>query len=150
MAPGPLAAALQGHDMFLYFGHGSGDQYLSARCVTTVLLPCHLHTLPVAPWESPACCFKEAVHFSEPLLVDLLAYSIGYAATHFKPGKHTFNVSLHDHSAKLRTFSQVQLVRLAGHCGGCLAVLQRCSWGVRQAAFIELASMSLLGQCWPT
>ncbi len=31
MAPGPLAAALQGHDMFLYFGHGSGDQYLSAR-----------------------------------------------------------------------------------------------------------------------
>ncbi len=31
MAPGPLATALQGHDMFLYFGHGSGDQYLSAR-----------------------------------------------------------------------------------------------------------------------
>ena len=31
LAPGQLAAALQGHDMFLYFGHGSGDQYLSAR-----------------------------------------------------------------------------------------------------------------------
>ena len=35
MAPGPLATALQGHDMFLYFGHGSGDQYLSARYNTT-------------------------------------------------------------------------------------------------------------------
>ena len=35
MAPGPLATALQGHDMFLYFGHGSGDQYLSARYSTT-------------------------------------------------------------------------------------------------------------------
>ena len=33
MAPGPLAAALQSHDMFLYFGHGSGDQYLSARYI---------------------------------------------------------------------------------------------------------------------
>ena len=31
LAPGQLAAALQGHEMFLYFGHGSGDQYLSAR-----------------------------------------------------------------------------------------------------------------------
>lgn len=31
LAPGQLATALQGHEMFLYFGHGSGDQYLSAR-----------------------------------------------------------------------------------------------------------------------
>lgn len=31
LSPGQLATALQGHDMFLYFGHGSGDQYLSAR-----------------------------------------------------------------------------------------------------------------------
>ena len=37
LAPGQLAAALQGHDMFLYFGHGSADQYLSARCDSAYL-----------------------------------------------------------------------------------------------------------------
>lgn len=56
MAPGPLAAALQSHDMFLYFGHGSGDQYLSARYRTTdyVTFDYQLHPLHLCCSESSA------------------------------------------------------------------------------------------------
>ena len=48
LAPGQLAAALQGHEMFLYFGHGSGDQYLSARYpIGCKLHPVSLHVSDV-------------------------------------------------------------------------------------------------------
>ncbi|KAL0042551.1 hypothetical protein WJX79_003322 [Trebouxia sp. C0005] len=61
MAPGPLAAALQGHDMFLYFGHGSGDQYLSARalrrmprCASALLMGCSSGSLAKAGQYEPS------------------------------------------------------------------------------------------------
>ena len=62
MAPGPLAAALQSHDMFLYFGHGSGDQYLSARYRTTdyVTFYYQLHPLHSYLLFREQCCAKGA------------------------------------------------------------------------------------------
>lgn len=62
MAPGPLATALQGHDMFLYFGHGSGDQYLSARYMATdrVIFNYQLHPLHSHLLLKMHCCAKRA------------------------------------------------------------------------------------------
>lgn len=61
MAPGPLAAALQGHDMFLYFGHGSGDQYLSARYRATdcVIFDYQMHALHSSLLLKEQCCANE-------------------------------------------------------------------------------------------
>ena len=62
MAPGPLATALQGHDMFLYFGHGSGDQYLSARYRATdhVVFYYQSHSLDSYLLFKEQCCGKRA------------------------------------------------------------------------------------------
>lgn len=59
LAPGQLAAALQGHDMFLYFGHGSGDQYLSTRYPLSAA--CSTLPLFVITPSSKACC-KQTVN----------------------------------------------------------------------------------------
>ena len=62
MAPGPLATALQGHDMFLYFGHGSGDQYLSARYRATdrAIFDYQLHPFHSFLLLKEQCCAKRA------------------------------------------------------------------------------------------
>lgn len=70
MPAGPLAAALQEQEMFLYFGHGSGDQYLSARalrrlpqCASALLMGCSSGSL------SSAGCYEP----SGPVLAYLMA-----------------------------------------------------------------------------
>jgi separase len=48
-------SALQQHDLFLYFGHGAGEQYLSAaayrgldRCAASLLMGCSSGRLRLA------------------------------------------------------------------------------------------------------
>lgn len=68
MAPGPLATALQGHDMFLYFGHGSGDQYLSARyrALDHVIFDYQLHPLHSHLLLKKQCCAQRVAQLLCP------------------------------------------------------------------------------------
>ncbi|XP_068651534.1 separase [Aristolochia californica] len=55
-----LARALQSHDLFLYFGHGSGVQYISSReiqklenCAATLLMGCSSGSLSIGGCYGP-------------------------------------------------------------------------------------------------
>jgi hypothetical protein len=141
MAPGPLATALQGHDMFLYFGHGSGDQYLSARYRATdrvvFIINCIFFT-PVScsqsstvQKEQPNCFvfFSGSRQCAFALILPTISPLIQIAcqARNAQLQSHTFSVSSNERNVETSRHVCGRALRRMPRCAS--ALLMGCSSG---------------------
>lgn len=138
MAPGPLATALQGHDMFLYFGHGSGDQYLSARyratdrvvfvidCIQFTHVSCSQSS--AVQKEQPNCFvfFSGSRQCAFALILPTISPLIQIACQ-ARNAQHTFSVSSIERNVETSRHVCGRALRRMPRCAS--ALLMGCSSG---------------------